>query len=190
MVSRRGYSGGFSLLEMLLVLFVIVVLTSLVTLNVNTGSKTRVAQDALESLRRSAVYALDEAQFGGRDFGLLLVRGEVVGAELRFVWRERLPQGWRSPEQSRDIFTTIDLPDTVILILDDGVVVPLEPSAAVESLGAAPQWLLLASGETQAGELLWRDESGVEQLWRLRWDALGRFELLRGDEEEGDVERL
>jgi general secretion pathway protein H len=190
MMDRRRHSRGFSLLEMLLVLFVIVVLTSLVTLNVNSGAKTRVAQDALQSLRRTAAYALDEAQFGGRDFGLLLVRAEAVGAELRFVWRERLPQGWRSPEQSRDIFTDIDLPDTVTLILDDTVVVPLEPSAAVETLGAAPQWLLLASGETQAGELLWLDGERAEQLWRLRWDALGRFELLRGEQEEADVARL
>lgn len=187
MMRERGNSCGFSLLEMLLVLFVIVLLTSLVTLNIDSGADSAKARDALQSLRSTAAYALDEAQFSGRDFGLLLVRGEDVDAQLLFVWRERLPQGWRSPQRSRDIFTDIEVPEAVTLILDDAVVPPLETSVALDTLGVAPQWLLLASGETQAGELLWRDDDSAAELWRLRWDALGRFELLRPDGEDADV---
>ncbi|MDP5071012.1 MAG: prepilin-type N-terminal cleavage/methylation domain-containing protein, partial [Congregibacter sp.] len=104
--------SGFSLIEMLVVLFVVVLMTSLVTLNVNSGANDRVVQEQLETLTAVAAYALDEAQFSGSDFGALFAtsmneRGEPT---LSVHWRQRLPQGWRAPAQSREIFSSLEFP--------------------------------------------------------------------------------
>jgi len=180
-----GRRGGFSLIEMLVVLFVIVLMTSLVTLNVNSGASDRVVQERLETLIAIAGYALDEAQFTGSDFGVLFVntvndRGE---ATMTAHWRQRLAQGWRLPQQSPEIFVAQEFPEDVRLrlMLDDVEVVPLSEDAASPLSGVTPQWLILASGETQAGELVIRRVEDDSMLWRLQWDPLGRFEQFRGE---------
>lgn len=182
----RCPARGFSLLEMLLVLFVIVVLTSLVTLNVGSGSGGRELQRQLRSLRDVAEYALDEAQYSGRDFGLLLQRavGDDGGGELWLRWRERLPQGWRAPQRSREVFRDIRVPAGVELelLLDGSAVLPADAAAAAERAGVEPQWLFLASGETQSGEMLWRRAQDGALLWRMDWDPLGRIRLYAGDD--------
>jgi hypothetical protein len=43
--------------------------------------------------------------------------------------------------------------------------------------------VFFASGETQAGELLWRARDDGALLGRLQWDALGRFEAAADDRE-------
>ncbi|WP_439105944.1 pilus assembly FimT family protein [Congregibacter sp.] len=179
---------GFSLIEMLVVLFVIVLMTSLVTLNVNSGASDRVVQERLESLTAVAAYALDEAQFSGTDFGVLFVSGVNERGEpiVTALWRQRLIQGWREPEQSRDIFAALEFPADVRLqiTLDDVELLPAPADTADPRAGTTPQWFLSASGETQAGELLIRHRDSDEQLWRLVWDPLGRFEQFRGDSDE------
>lgn len=47
-----------------------------------------------------------------------------------------------------------------------------------------PQVVFYASGETTAGAVDLRDEDSGELLWRLEWDLLGRFEVLRRGEAE------
>ena len=59
-MSRRQH--GFSLLELLVVLFVVVIITSLVTLTVNTGTRDRVLDTEVRNLADVAAYAIDEAQ--------------------------------------------------------------------------------------------------------------------------------
>lgn len=182
-----GRMGGFSLIEMLVVLFVIVLMTSLVTLNVSSGASDRVVQERLETLSAIASYALDEAQFSGSDFGVLFVntindRGEST---VTAHWRQRLEQGWRQPEQSPEVFVSQQFPESVRLrlTLDDVEVVALGEDAGLPLSGVTPQWLILASGETQAGELVIRSVDDDRLLWRLGWDPLGRFEQFRGDSE-------
>ena len=167
---------GFSLLEMLLVLFVVVLLTSLVTLNLGGDGGGREARQTLTTLRAAAAYAIDEAQFSGRDFGLLVQRADDGSDGLVLRWRERLPQGWRAPERSAEIFADIRPAGDLTLILDGEAVIPAAPGAAVGPADTLPQWLFLASGETQSGELLLRHAQSAELLGRLSWDALGRFE--------------
>lgn len=184
-MALQGPLGGFSLIEMLVVLFVIVLMTSLVTLNVNSGGSDLVVQERLEALSAIAGYALDEAQFSGSDFGVLFVntandRGEPV---VTAHWRQRLEQGWRQPERSREIFLPQEFPESVRLrlTLDDVDVVALGEDAALPLSGVTPQWLMLASGETQAGELVISSVDDDRVLWRLQWDPLGRFEQFRAD---------
>lgn len=179
---------GFSLIEMLVVLFVIVLMTSLVTLNVNSGAGDRLVQERLETLVAVADYALDEAQFSGSDFGVLFAgsvneRGEPT---ITAHWRQRFNEGWREPQGSTDIFTPLEFPANARLqiLLDDVELLPAALDAVNPAAGTSPQWLLLSSGETQTGELLIRSRDDDQLLWRLSWDALGRFEQFRGNNDE------
>jgi type II secretion system protein H len=184
---------GFSLIEMLVVLFVVVLMTSLVTLNVSSGARDRELQERLDTLMAVAGYALDEAQFSGSELGLLFVSEANERGEPRVTvyWRQRLAEGWRSPEGSVDIFEPIEFPADVQLqlLLSDLEVLAADSAAANPLSGAAPQWLMLPSGETEPGELLLRSRDNGELEWRLRWDALARFERFRANDNEvfGDL---
>ncbi|MFT7286078.1 MAG: general secretion pathway protein H [Halieaceae bacterium] len=186
-------AAGFSLVEMLVVLFVIVLITGMVTLGMNSGAGDRALQDKVEALFSVAAYALDEAQFSGTDFGLLLaLEINEAGEEMVVAhWQERLPRGWGYPQRSVEVFDSITFPPGVELYLRlDGQPVDLVNRAADRAANSAaesttedsgPQWLFTAGGETQSGEILWRDRVSGEVLWRLEWNALARFEVFRGD---------
>ena len=180
-----GTVRGFSLVEMLVVLFVVVLLTGLVSLSVDSGAGDRIVRERVEALAAVATYALDEAQFVGSDFGLLFTRGLNAAGEdvTRAHWRQRLPAGWRAPPAQGEVFAHIEFPGEVELdlVLDGAQVVLDDAAAAAAQRGRAPQWLLLSSGETQAGELSLRERRSGELLWRLDWDALARFDSRPGD---------
>ena len=184
--TASGDQRGFSLLELLVTLFVVVLITSLVTLNVTSGGYDIRLEAKVRNLADVASYALDEAQMLGRDYGLLLqqldVDGEVV---YSYSWRERLPEGWRRPDSGKDIFAQQQLPPEVELLLElEDVPVAEIPLGGGEE-EAAPQVVLYASGETTAGAIEVRRRETSELLWRVQWDLLGRFELLhRGELEE------
>lgn len=179
-----GTAQGFSLVEMLVVLFVVVLLTGLVSLSVDSGAGDRIVRERVEALAAVATYALDEAQFVGSDFGLLFTRGLNAAGEdvTRAHWRQRLPAGWRAPPAQGEVFAPIEFPGEVELdlVLDGAQVVLDDAAAAAAQRGRAPQWLLLSSGETQAGELSLRERRSGELLWRLDWDALARFDSRPG----------
>jgi general secretion pathway protein H len=168
---------GFSLLELLVTLIVVVLITSLVTLNVGSGGRGIQLEAQLSNLVDVASYALDEAQMLGVDYGLVLYQLNRDGEQLYgYSWRERRPEGWRVPvELAPDLELRLELEGVPLadLALQDG------------GDEATPQVILYASGETTAGAIdVQRRDSG-ELLWRLEWDMLGRFSLLlRGEPEE------
>ena len=149
-----------------------------------SGAGDRLREQAVLAVRDGAGYALDEARFSGRDFGLLLQYAEREQPGVLLRWRERLPAGWRPPERSAAVFEDLWLEGDVELLLDGLAVTPFDGAAGGETAGTVPQWQFLASGDTQTGELRWRDPQTGAQLWRLEWDALGRFSVFRGDELE------
>ena len=65
-------AAGFSLLELLVALFVVVLVTSLVSLSIGSGGRDQHLQGQVRSLANVAGYALDEAQLRGVDYGLVL----------------------------------------------------------------------------------------------------------------------
>ena len=176
-MSRR--QRGFSLLELLVVLFVVVIITSLVTLTVNTGTRDRALDSEVRNLTDVATYAIDEAQISGRDYGLLLQRRFQDGREyISYSWRERRPEGWREPTVAAELFAERQFEPMVEveLFLDDLAV----PEFAGDDAGrdAAPQVIFYSSGETTPGALEWRDRDSGNVLWRVEWDLIGRFTLL------------
>jgi prepilin-type N-terminal cleavage/methylation domain-containing protein len=171
---------GFSLLELLVTLIVIVLMTALVTLNVGSGGREVQLEGQLRDLSGVATYALDEAQMTGVDYGLLLYE-ELLDGELLYAysWRERRPEGWREPASGKGIFAPGKFPANVELALElEGTT--LEELSAGEVGEAIPQVIFYASGEVVSGALdVLRRDSG-EVLWRLEWDLLGSFELQPG----------
>mgnify|MGYP003636357203 FL=1 len=179
----RARCRGFSLVEILVVLFVIVLMTSLATLNVGDGGQQQVLESQVREVRNVAEFALEEAQMAGRDMGLVLAV-DARGAQTQYLydWRERRAEGWRSPALARDVLAPRTLPAEVelVLLLDDIPTADLLAAPLAED--AAPQVVFYASGEVAPGALEWRARDTAEVLWRLEWDLLGRMTLLpRGE---------
>lgn len=185
MAGRR--QRGFSLLEMLVTLFVIVLVTSLVTLNVGSGDADLELQSALEGLAKTGNYALDEAQFTGTDYGLLLtLEPGDEGPVYHYRWLERGPSFWRAPLSGKDVFQPGQLPAglELELVLDD--IIQDEATFIDQPESPAPQLTLYASGETMPGTLTLIASGSGEVLWRVDWDLLGNFRARRGDELDED----
>jgi general secretion pathway protein H len=176
---------GFSLIEMLLALFVVVILTSMVSLGVNSGSQEIKLEAKVRSLADISSYALDEAQMSGVDMGLLLRRTSDAGDTLyQYSWLERQLEGWREPSLDTQLFAGGVFPGEIELqlVLDD-LPVPELTADSVQT-PQAPQVVFYASGETTPGFIELRDVATGELLWLLEWDLLGRFTLARRGESQ------
>jgi general secretion pathway protein H len=180
--------AGFSLLELLVTLIVIVLVTSLASLTVSSGGQEIKLQAQVRNLAEVANYALDEAQMMGRDYGLLLQQDQVDGDTVyRYEWRERRLDGWQIPESGKDVFAGQALPAGLELLLELGGSTVEEIGLAGAEEDATPQVVFYSSGETTAGAIdIIRQQDG-ELLWRVEWDLLGRFTVLpRGEEREDE----
>ena len=184
---KTSRQHGFSLLEILVVLFVIVIITSLVSLAVSSGGRDITLESDVRNLADVARYAMDEAELSGDDYGLLLQRVDS-GLDPAFLygWRQRRPEGWRQPEVGADVFAPTELPADIALelTLDDAPVPEFEP--VEEARDATPQVIFYSSGETTPGALRWRDRETGDLLWSIEWDLLGRFSVLRRGLAEDD----
>lgn len=188
---RSERSRGFSLLELLITLFVIALITSLSGLAFNSGGQDMRLESRLRSLADVSSYALEEAEASGLDMGFYIERTYDQGRPVfRYEWLQRRTEGWRPPNRDPELYAAQQLPDSVeaLLVLDDQILDSLE--ADPEDPDKRPQVLLYASGETIPGYLDVTDVQSGDLLWRVEWDLLGRFELLRrGEAIEDDEER-
>jgi len=192
-ISASAFSRqrGFSLLELLVALMVVALVTTMVNLSVSSGGQDIKLQSMVLELADVASYALDEAQMSGVDYGLLL-REEPQGGETvySFRWLERQIDGWAEPASGAEIFAPQQLPLGVALELEleDTPMVELTLDDDLEDEDRIqPQVVFYSSGETTVGSINVRDEASGDLLWRIEWDLLGRFELLRrGQVEEED----
>ena len=172
---------GFSLLELLVALFVIVLITSMVSFNFTSGGQEVELESRVRNLASVGAYALDEAQMSGIDYGLLLEES-LEGREViyRYQWMERALDGWKTPASGKDLFETQAMAPGISLQLEleDAPLVEL----SLEDEGSdivAPQVVFYASGEATVGAIdVVRTDDG-ELLWRIEWDLLGRFEVMR-----------
>lgn len=190
----RGFSSraqGFSLLELLVALIVVVLITSLVTLGVGSGGEGVRVDSQVRNLADVASYALDEAQMTGQDHGLLL-REEFNDGERQFSysWQRRNLEGWVDIPPRQEVFAAQRFPPGIELELEleDAPVAELnldQDEEEDEERSRSPQVVFYASGETMAGAIDVRDTVSGDLLWRVEWDMLGRMQLmLRGIPEE------
>jgi general secretion pathway protein H len=183
---------GFSLLELLVTLFVVVIITSLVTLSVNSGGEDIELDATVKSLADVSSYAIDEAQMRGVDMGLLLERVDKSGERIfRYRFMEKTPQGWRDPEVEADIFSPRAFPSTVEVSLEvENTLVDLTGASRLARSAASegniaqpePQVIFYSSGEATVGIISLRLAQTGELLWTIEWDLVGRFTLLRRGE--------
>jgi len=123
----------------------------------------------------------------GQDYGLLLRREDVNGEMFySYGWRERRPEGWRPPTSGKEVFAEQKMPPGIELSLELEDVAVAQLSPARGEAEPAPQVVLYASGETTPGAIEVRRTDDMDLLWRLEWDLLGRFELLRRGQEEDE----
>lgn len=183
---RAASAAGFSLIELLVVLLVIVIMTSLASLSMNAGTRERRLEAQLRELVSLALHAQEEAQLSGRSYGLLWEADSVDGRSVyRYHWREQRPEGWRRPVIGGELFAPRELVEGVLLEFTLEAVPDTPPRPAPVADDAAPQLLMLASGEVSEGSLDVLDAENRALLWRLRWDGLGRWEMLaEGREDE------
>ena len=178
---------GFSLLELLVALIVVVLFTSLANLTINSGGQDIQLQSTVYNLADVAGYALDEAQMTGVDYGLLLRKDQDTGETIySYQWLERGLDGWGAPISGKELFTEQRLPPGIALELEleDAPFVELSPDDDGEAEIISPQVVFYASGEATVGTInVFQVEDG-ELLWRIEWDLFGRFDVLRRGEAE------
>jgi general secretion pathway protein H len=179
-------SIGFSLIELLVVLLVIVLLTSVVSVNVGRGGADLSQKDDVRQFAARMMYALSEAELTGSEFGVAIVVSQELGdVRYRAQWLRRFDQGWAAPTSARDVFEPFVFEPGIELVLqlDDQADVDFELVSDLEM--PTPQIQFYAGGETTPGQLDWLDASTGALLYRLTWDLFGRVEVLpRGEEQE------
>ena len=181
-----GRQQGFSLLELLVALIVVVLVTTMVNLTVSSGGQDVRLEAQVRNLADVASYALDEAQMTGVDYGLLLQENLETGeTTYSYSWLERHVDGWGDPVSGKDLFAQEHLPPGIALELEveDAPVAELSLDDNEEEK-INTQVVFYASGETTVGAINVRQLDNDELLWRIEWDLLGRFDVLRRGEAE------
>jgi len=162
----RRHQKGFSLIEMLAVVFVVVLLTSLVSLNVGSGSADITRENQVRDVAAMLGYTLTEAELSGTDHGLLIHRLDGFDdGSYGGLWLRRYDQGWAEPLSLNTAFEDL----------------------VEEDANPPPQIILFAGGEVTPGELDWIDERSGDLLYTLRWDLFGRMTFMPKGIEPDDV---
>ncbi len=176
-------AAGFSLIELLVAVLIIVLLTTVVGLNVGTGGKDILLENEVEDLAATLSFVQAEAELSGADHGLL-IEFDGLGRDARYHgrWRRLYDQGWAPPQGGGDTLADITFFEDIelVLLLDGQPEVLLEPDPDVTN--PPPQLQLYAGGEMTPGALEWLDRQTGELLWRLEWDLFGRMTLMRRGE--------
>ena len=174
-VSQRG----FSLIELLVAVFVIVLLTGLVSLNVGRGGAELELESEVRHLSGLLAFASAEAGLSAADHGLLISHDSALAPSgYQGIWFRRFDQGWAAPRANAEIFEPLTLSAGYELRLDlsgqpETELQPYEPD-----LNPSPQIVVWAGGEMTPGSLEWLDSRTGELLYRLEWDLLGRMTLM------------
>lgn len=163
----QGYSSqrGFTLLEILVVLVIIGIVTSMAVLNIG-DRKQEVLQKESQRIIALIKLARDEAILQGREYGLGFWRGNYQFYEL-----DEENSTW-SPVPGDRQLRPREIPESLDLILEmenQEVDLPAKPPEK-------PQIFLLSSGETTAFTLQiepveWEDDAII-----LQYDQLGRLQ--------------
>ena len=199
--TASAHQHGFSLLELLVALIVVALVSTLASLTVNSGGQDIRLEAVVRNLADTGSYALDEAQMTGVDYGLLIEEEQAAGETSysyrwleRYIDVERRIEDWREPASGKEVFARQQLPPGIALELEleDAPEVELSLDEKLKDKDKiSPQVVFYASGEATVGAINVRQLDNGDLLWRLEWDLLGGFDVLRrgvADEEDEDEE--
>ena len=178
-----GAPAGFSLVELLVAVLVIVLLTTVVSLNVGVGGADIELENEVRDVADRVAFAQSEAELSGADHGLL-IELTGVGADAQYVgrWRRRYDQGWAPPRGTGEALSdfTFSARSELLLLLEGQPDIEISSPEEVEN--PPPQLQVFASGEVTPGAIEWLDRGTGELLWRLEWDLFGRMTVMpRGE---------
>ncbi len=172
--------AGFTLLELLMVILVVGILSSVVLLNINLGGPERQLPEEAERLSALLALASDEAVMENREYGLKVEADGYV-----FLCFSEDTQRWR-PCAGR-LFAAHTLPEglELRLLTESRLRLPRKQAEARpltgsdkegEDAGAhiEPDLLLLSSGEATPVELELRLSEDPSRRLTLRLDEIGR----------------
>src|SRR6056300_814359 len=118
---QRGHSPlnrGFSLIELLVAVLVIVMLTTVVGLNVGGGGRSIELDDEVRHMAALLGYVQSEAEMSGADHGLYLERSEDFdGTRYQGHWLRLYDQGWAEPRGSSDVLEPVTFAEGIEIAL-------------------------------------------------------------------------
>ena len=149
----RRYQKGFSLIEMLAVVFVVVLLTSLVSLNVGSGSADINRENQVRDVAAMLGYYLTEAELSGTDHGLLIHRLDGFDDALRWALVKTLRSRLGGTLSLNTAFED--------LVFESGLnwssalrAAPVDFDVLEEDANPPPQIILFAGGEVTPVDLI------------------------------------
>ena len=174
-----GSQRGFSLIELLVAVFVIVLLTGVVSLNVGRGGAELELESEVLHLAALLAFSSAEASLSAADHGLFIAQeSDVEAPGYEGIWLRRFDQGWAAPRGSAEVFEPLAFSTGYELRLDLTGQPEVELLSYDPDLNPSPQIVAWAGGEMTPGSLEWLDRRTGELLYRLEWDLLGRMTLM------------
>lgn len=170
---------GFSLIELLITVLVIVLLTSVVSLNVGRGGGEIALKEDAQHLLALMEYVQTEAEMSGVDHGLYLEQKPGRGIQTTTgYWLRRYDQGWAEPRGGSDVLIPFVFDDNTELWLTLADNPNVEIGERDPDLRPSPQIIFFASGEVTQGYLDWMTQDTQELIFRMEWSFFGDFALL------------
>ena len=183
----RGRPFGFSLIELLVVIVIIAIVSSIAVLSLGLVGDDRELQTAARRLSSLVEIAQDEAVMQGREFGL-----EVMVDSYRFVEFDPYANQW-GELLGDDIFRTRTLPEDIefeLFLEDRRILLDNEPGDfdardefAIRDLSEtyAPQIWIFSSGDMTPFELHILRKLANQSVV-LRGDLTGAIEFVTDDD--------
>lgn len=186
-MNPRGRPFGFSLIELLVVIVIIAIVSSIAVLSLGLLGDDRELHEEARRMSSLVEVAQDEAVMQGREFGL-----ELMVDSYRFVEYDPYSNRW-GEILGDNIFRTRQLPEDVefeLFLEDKRVLLEFEPADLDESdnddyrdLSAsyAPQIWIFSSGDMTPFELHFLRKI-ADQSVVLRGNQIGAIEFVNDDE--------
>jgi general secretion pathway protein H len=168
-MDRGAHSDGFTLLELLVVMFIIGIIAAMATLSLGTATSQKGAEKELDRIEDLLKLASDESVLQGREFGLTFYETEYVFSSFDPGADRWVPIGSSESEVfgprrfPPETVVELEIEDRLVRIEREPPAVPeekkkrAEPQAEAPKIGererTLPQVFILSSGDITSFDL-------------------------------------